>query len=173
MAGFGSSRVGMSCARTPLLSIHPKALFLATGRDLSARTGLIRPCPFDPVNPRPRRWDATRTIMSVSIGTLREVDLAEVIALSTGEGWNQTEADWRRLLSLAPDGCFAARVGGRLVGTVTTTMYDRALAWIGMMIVHPTSRRQGIGEAMMTRALAHLDAAGVSCVRLDATPAGL
>jgi hypothetical protein len=42
-----------------------------------------------------------------------------------------------------------------------------------MMIVHPTARRRGIGAALMTRALDHLDAAGVSCVKLDATPAGL
>jgi predicted N-acetyltransferase YhbS len=111
--------------------------------------------------------------MSVTIETLREADLADAIALSTGEGWNQTEADWSRLLRLAPDGCFGASLGERLVGTVTTTIHDRALAWIGMMIVHPSARRRGIGAALMTRALEHLDAASVSCVKLDATPAGL
>src|SRR5688500_10642124 len=121
MAGFGSSRVGMSCARTPLLSIHPKALFLATGRDLSARTGLIRPCPFDPVNLSPRRRDATISTMSASIGTWRSVIRAEVIVLRTGEGCKQTEAAWRRLLSLAPNGCFTARVVGRVVVTDTAT----------------------------------------------------
>ena len=111
--------------------------------------------------------------MSISIETLRETDLADAISLSTGEGWNQTDADWRRLLRLGPGGCFGAHLGGRLVGTVTTTIYGPTLAWIGMMIVHPTARRQGIGEALMTRALDHLEAASVSCVRLDATPAGL
>ena len=111
--------------------------------------------------------------MRIAIETLREADLADAILLSTGEGWNQTHADWRRLLRLAPDGCFAARVDGRLAGTVTTTIYEPALAWIWMMIVHPTARRQGIGAALMTRALDHLAAAGVSCVKLDATPAGM
>ncbi len=110
--------------------------------------------------------------MSVVTEVLREADLDDALALSTGEGWNQTPADWRRLLRLAPAGCFAARVAGRLVGTVTTTIYDRGLAWIGMMIVHPSARGRGIGLALMTRALEHLDAAGVSCVKLDATPAG-
>ena len=111
--------------------------------------------------------------MSILIETLREGDVGDALPLSTGEGWNQTDADWRRLLRLAPDGCFAARLDGRLVGTVTTTIYDRTLAWIGMMIVHSGARRQGIAAALMTRALEHLDAAGVSCVKLDATPAGL
>ena len=110
--------------------------------------------------------------MPFTIDPLRDADVADAIALSTGEGWNQTEADWRRLLRLGPGGCFAARVERRLVGTVTTTIYERALAWIGMMIVHPAARRQGIGAALMTRALEHLGAAGVSCVKLDATPAG-
>ena len=111
--------------------------------------------------------------MNIVIDTLREADLAEAIALSTGEGWNQTHADWRRLLRLAPLGCLGARIEGRLVGTVTTTTYERPLAWIGMMIVHPASRRRGIGEALMTRALEHIEAAGVPYVKLDATPAGL
>jgi len=111
--------------------------------------------------------------MSVTIQALHEIDVEDALSLSTGEGWNQTHADWRRLLRLAPGGCFAARIDGRLVGTVTTTSYEPALAWIGMMIVHPTARRQGIGAALMTRALNHLDENGVSCVKLDATPAGL
>ena len=111
--------------------------------------------------------------MPLTIDLLRDADLADAIALSTGEGWNQTDADWRRLLRLGPGGCFAARIDGRIVGTVTTTIYDGALAWIGMMLVHPSARRQGIGAALMTRALDHLDATRVACVKLDATPAGL
>ena len=111
--------------------------------------------------------------MHLTLTELRETDLADALALSTGEGWNQTPADWWRLLRLGPGGCFAARVDGRLVGTVTTTIHDPTLAWIGMMIVHPSARRRGLGAALMTRALEHLDAAGVSCVKLDATPAGL
>jgi GNAT superfamily N-acetyltransferase len=111
--------------------------------------------------------------VSITLVSLHEVDLEAAFRLSTGEGWNQTEADWRRLLRLAPGGCFAARVDGRLVGTATTTIYDRGMAWIGMMIVHPDARRRGIGAALMTRALEHLDEAGVTCVKLDATPAGL
>ena len=90
--------------------------------------------------------------MSIAIETLREADLADAIQLSTGEGWNQTAADWRRLLRLAPGGGFAARADGRLVGTVTTTIYEPALAWIGMMIVRPAARRQGPGGVGRPRA---------------------
>ncbi|MEZ4701583.1 MAG: GNAT family N-acetyltransferase [Rhodothermales bacterium] len=105
--------------------------------------------------------------------SLLEADDAEdALALSTAQGWNQTLADWRRLLDLEPAGCFAARRGSRLIGTVTTTTYGDDLAWIGMMIVHADARRQGIGRALMRQALTYLERRGVRTVMLDATPAG-
>ena len=108
----------------------------------------------------------------MTVGPLRPADIEAALALSTGEGWNQTAADWRRLMALEPEGCFAAREGSRVVGTVTTTTYGRALAWIGMMVVHPDSRRRGLGAALMRRALDHAHALGIARVMLDATPAG-
>jgi predicted N-acetyltransferase YhbS len=58
------------------------------------------------------------------------------------------------------------------VGTVTTTVYGTALAWIGMMLVHPEHRRTGIATRLMNRALEFLKQRHVSCVKLDATPVG-
>jgi len=57
-------------------------------------------------------------------------------------GWNQLEADWRRLLELQPDGCFFAELGGVPLGTVTTCRFG-AVAWIAMMLVDEAYRRQG------------------------------
>lgn len=108
----------------------------------------------------------------MQIGPLLAGDLDAALALSAAEGWNQTAEDWARVTTLEPDGCFAAREGERLVGTVTTTTYGHALAWIGMMIVHPDYRRRGIGAGLMRMALEHLHELGVMLVKLDATPAG-
>jgi GNAT superfamily N-acetyltransferase len=108
----------------------------------------------------------------VILDLLRAEDLEAALTLSTAEGWNQTAADWRRILRLGPAGCFAARDGGRLVGTVTTTTYGTELAWIGMMIVHPELRGRGIGATLMGKALDHLQSSGIATVKLDATPAG-
>lgn len=108
----------------------------------------------------------------MKFGLLGEEDANAALALSAAEGWNQTAADWRRLTRLEPTGCFAAREGHRLIGTVTTTTYGRAMAWIGMMAVHPDSRRQGIGAALMRLALDYVHGLGVASVKLDATPAG-
>ncbi len=106
-------------------------------------------------------------------GLLGTADVSAAFALSTAEGWNQTESDWSRLVRLGPRGCFAARNGPRLIGTITTTTYGPGLAWIGMMIVHPDFRRKRIGAALMGMALDYLRALGVQSVKLDATPAGL
>jgi GNAT superfamily N-acetyltransferase len=87
-------------------------------------------------------------------------------------GWNQTRDDWLRLIDYEPFGCFAAVSGDRVVGTVTTTRYGQALAWIGMMLVHPEWRRRGIATGLMAESLGYLDDCDVGCVKLDATPAG-
>ncbi|HEX8151054.1 MAG TPA: GNAT family N-acetyltransferase [Pyrinomonadaceae bacterium] len=92
--------------------------------------------------------------------------------LKAAAGWNQTEEDWLRLLRLCPRGCFAAAAGARLVGTTTTTVYGRELAWVGMVLVDPEFRRRGIATALVRAALEVLDAAAVATVKLDATPEG-
>jgi ribosomal protein S18 acetylase RimI-like enzyme len=103
---------------------------------------------------------------------MTEADLAGADDLRRLAGWNQTPEDWRRLLRLEPEGCFVAVQNGAIVGTVTTTTYGQALAWIGMMLIHPDLRRQGLGTRLMRRSLEYLQSRGVGCIRLDATPAG-
>ena len=73
-------------------------------------------------------------LQRVKLGLLEPADLRAAVARSAAEGWNQTATDWSRLIELEPAGCFAARRGKHLVGTVTTITYGRALAWIGMMV---------------------------------------
>ena len=97
--------------------------------------------------------------------TNRDIDAA--IALTDLEHWGYTRADFRRLLALSPDGCFAAESNGRVVGVLTTTTYD-AVAWLGAVIVTPELRGKGIGKAMMDAALEHLRGKGVRSVRLNA-----
>jgi predicted N-acetyltransferase YhbS len=99
-------------------------------------------------------------------------DVPAVLRLARTAGWNQTEADVRRLLALEPDGCFAACAGGEVIGTVTTTVYGLTLAWVGMILVDPAHRRRGVGTALMEAVLGYLRERGVATVKLDATPAG-
>src|ERR1044071_2630536 len=100
-----------------------------------------------------------------------ESDIAAAMQLKEAAGWNQTEDDWRRLLRLEPNGCFCALKDGAVVGTTTTTTYGDELAWVGMVLVDPPHRRQGIAAKLMSFALDYLRPR-VGTVKLDATALG-
>ncbi len=108
----------------------------------------------------------------ISLRQMDDSDLPAADELRRLIGWNQTREDWRAVLDLEPQGCYVALKGSQLVGTVTTTTYGRNLGWIGMMLVHPEHRRQGIAARLMNEAVAYLRALSVRCIGLDATPAG-
>jgi ribosomal protein S18 acetylase RimI-like enzyme len=109
---------------------------------------------------------------SFQLRLLTREDLLFVDSVRALAGWNQTLADWERFLTAAPDGCFLAEWNGAPAGTATTITYSPALAWIGMVLVHPDYRRRGIGRALLEHCIKHLRGCGVRCIKLDATPAG-
>jgi predicted N-acetyltransferase YhbS len=111
-------------------------------------------------------------MQNIELRLMTEEDLPGADILRRLAGWNQTAEDWSRMLRLEPTSCFVATLGGAVVGTVTTTTYGQALAWVGMMLVHPEHRRQGIGTRLMQQALRSLHEKKLPCVKLDATPAG-
>lgn len=108
----------------------------------------------------------------LGIRPLTPADLTFADSLRRAEGWNQTLADWKRLLAHQPDGCFLATWNDRPAGVVTTTVHDGRLGWIGMMLVASEFRRQGIATALIERCLDYLTQLEVPCIKLDATPAG-
>jgi len=109
---------------------------------------------------------------SLRLRLLASEDLPFADSVRKLAAWNQTLADWERFLASAPDGCFLAEWNGAPAGTATTIVYSQALAWIGMVLVHPNFRRRGIGRALLERCIEHLREHGVRCIKLDATPLG-
>ena len=110
--------------------------------------------------------------MNPKITQLTATDIPAAQQLVELAGWNQLPVDWQRMLLAEPAGCFKACLEDQLVGTVTTITYGRTVAWIGMMLVHPDVRRQGIGKLLMQTAIDYLRARQVKHIGLDATPAG-
>ncbi len=106
------------------------------------------------------------------IRTMRADDIAGAMRLKEAAGWNQTPLDWKRLLRLEPDGCFVDERDGILAGTTTALRHGNDLAWIGMVLVLPEFRRQGIARGLMKHALRWLLDSGVRVSCLDATDMG-
>ncbi|MCC7372191.1 MAG: GNAT family N-acetyltransferase [Chloroflexi bacterium] len=110
--------------------------------------------------------------MVVRIRALTTADIPAGQRLRAQAGWNQTAADWQRLLAWEPEGCWVAERDGQVLGTTSVTTYGQRIAWVGMVLVDEAHRGQGIGKALLTHALAYLDRLGVETVALDSTPAG-
>ena len=117
---------------------------------------------------------AENLIESAKMINIRQMTIDDVqlgLKLTGQAGWNQTDSDWLRFLKMEPEGCFAAEIGGRSVGTTTTCLFE-GIAWIAMVLVDVDCRGKGVGTELLKYALNYLDNRKVKTVRLDATSAG-
>ncbi len=104
------------------------------------------------------------------IRTMQNSDIAEGLRLCRAAHWNQLQRDWELFLQLSPHGCRVACIDEKIVGTVTIVRYQQKFSWIGMVLVDPAQRRQGIGTQLLHSAVDILR--DETTVKLDATPAG-
>jgi ribosomal protein S18 acetylase RimI-like enzyme len=110
--------------------------------------------------------------MSMQLRMMDTDDIPDGMRLKEFAGWNQTPADWERFLLASPLGCFVAEWEGRVVGSVTTVVYEDRFAWIGMLLVDPAYRGRGLGTQLLEKAIEYLDSIGVPTLKLDATSQG-
>ncbi len=107
-----------------------------------------------------------------AIGNRREV----MHLLTLRAGWNQVRRDIDRMIDLDPQGTFVGSLrcrGGDLpLATASVLPLGRHSTWIGMILVHPEARRQGIANAMMQACVQRAIASGKIINGLDATPMG-
>ncbi len=104
-----------------------------------------------------------------AIRLLTSADLPALLRLSRSASWNQTAADWARVLVLEPSGCFGIDLEGTLAATATVVCYPPDLAWLGMVLTLPEYRGRGLARRLMEHAIAY---AGHQIVRLDASAMG-
>jgi ribosomal protein S18 acetylase RimI-like enzyme len=107
---------------------------------------------------------------------MNENDIGAGLSLCRHAGWNQVARDWELFLRLGANGCWVALAeaesfsGERIIGTVATIRYEQAFSWIGMVLVDPAFRGQGVGTQLLKKALQVPDPE--KTMKLDATPAG-
>ncbi len=103
-------------------------------------------------------------------------NLDTMLLLTMRAGWNQRGLDLVRIVGLDPLCNFVAGFRSEgydiPVGTASVAPLGKHNSWIGMILVHPELRRQGIANAMMQHCVKHAIAEGKVINGLDATPMG-
>lgn len=92
----------------------------------------------------------------VVIDAMSDDDLAVAIDWAAAEGWNPGLADAATFHAADPSGFLAARVDGRLVGSVSAVKSGSDFGFIGMFIVVPELRGAGIGMRLWDAGMARL-----------------
>jgi len=106
----------------------------------------------------------------IAVVQLGPSDAAAGLALSTEAHWNQNEADWR--FFLAHGSVYGVRdSGGNLVATAALLPYTSGNAWISMVLVTETWRRQGLATKLVDTCLEVAMRQRLT-TWLDATPDG-
>ncbi|MFX0061192.1 MAG: GNAT family N-acetyltransferase [Candidatus Hermodarchaeota archaeon] len=95
---------------------------------------------------------------------LREMD--EVV------DWNISAHPLANLVDIARGGAFVARYQEINVGMVYAFPYEGNIGWIGFLVVKPPYRNQGIGTALMNKAIDFLHQKKYSSIGLYATEEG-
>jgi len=110
--------------------------------------------------------------MTITIRNLADDDLEKVDALLKAAFQSSVSRlqDLRFYRQIEPNGWFVASQKSDLVGMVGAINYG-AFAHVGLMAVHPSAQRQGIGLALMQFLLPHLEQQ-VPIVLLDASEIG-
>ncbi len=86
--------------------------------------------------------------------TIREIqlnDLDGAMRLSTEQGWNQTETDWKLIIENPLNACLLAEYHGEIIGTTAAMNYSNDVAWINMVLVDKRYRGHGISKILLDR----------------------
>jgi len=108
----------------------------------------------------------------MTIEPFRADDVAVFLKMAAAEGWLVEPWECAFLLAVFPEGCFCLRdSNGKGVAFVTSLRHEKS-GWIGNLIVAKEFRGQGLAEALFSKALAALHAAGVGTFWLTASKMG-
>ena len=94
----------------------------------------------------------------------------EIVALREAVGWGGLEADYPATLAGYWATVAGRGAGGALVAWCAVLSDGVRHAVLLDVIVHPRWQRQGVGQALAERAVAHVAAAGITIVHVDFLP---
>jgi hypothetical protein len=82
------------------------------------------------------------------IRALTRPELDTLIEWAAGEGWNPGRHDAQIFWDTDPQGFVAAELDGELIGGGSIVSYGGLFGFMGLFIVRPDQRRQGLGEQL-------------------------
>ena len=106
--------------------------------------------------------------MEVSVRTMTSDEIAYAIELAAREGWNPGLHDATTFAQADPEGFLVAEVGGQPVGCISAVSYEGRFGFIGLYIVVPEWRGQGVGIRLWNEGMRRLEG---QLVGLDGVPA--
>lgn len=92
-------------------------------------------------------------MIQVRNATLREA--RQLLAWAAAEGWNPGLCDADVFYEVNADGFFVAVDSDEPIGGISVANHTADFAFLGLYIVVPARRRQGVGRALLRRGLAH------------------
>lgn len=111
--------------------------------------------------------------MSITVHPLCEADLdaTDIVVMAAYNVAQSRKSSLQFYMSLQPDGAYVAKDGKTIVGFGAALNYG-PFAYIGLMSVHPSAQRRGVGRALLQRLLVWLEEQHCPTALLDATPVG-
>ena len=106
--------------------------------------------------------------MNLTCRTLRRDEMALIIDMAAAEGWNPGLHDGDTFHAADPNGFLVAESAGRVLGCISAVAYGEDFGFIGLFIVAPDWRGQGIGSFLWKAGMARLNG---RVVGLDGVPA--
>ena len=82
------------------------------------------------------------------IRAMTRPELDTLVEWAAGEGWNPGVNDAQIFWDTDPQGFVAAELGGELIGGGSVVSYCGRFGFMGLFIVRPDQRRQGLGERL-------------------------
>jgi GNAT superfamily N-acetyltransferase len=91
------------------------------------------------------------------IRTLGLAELSSVMKWADGEGWNPGIHDSKAFFAADPAGFIGGYIDDQLIGSISAVRYQNDFAFIGLYIMLPEYRQQGISKPLVERALEMTD----------------
>ncbi|MBI1980287.1 MAG: GNAT family N-acetyltransferase [Methylocystis sp.] len=97
----------------------------------------------------------------VVIRRMSKAELGLALDWAAAEGWNPGLNDAESFYAVDPEGFFIAERAGEPFGCVCAVAYDQAFGHVGLFIVRPPHRGEGVGLRLLNVALRHVQGRNV------------